>query len=184
MLHALGQLLQQIITLISLSAGVLAFSPLLFLLMIGAVLPAFLGESHFAFLAYALAYSVTPMRRELDYLRDLGTKKESAKELKLFGLGEYWRGKFSSISNEVIGRSQRLAGRRLRMGALLAIIGSLGYYGSYAFLVLRTLRGALTLGELNFLAGGVAGTSRQMQMAVSSSIIIAEPALCLADLLH
>jgi len=182
MLHALGQLLQQTITLISLSAGVLAFSPLLFLLMIGAVLPAFLGESHFAFLAYALAYSVTPMRRELDYLRDLGTKKESAKELKLFGLGEYWRGKFSSISDEVIGRSQRLAGRRLRMGALLAIIGSLGYYGAYAFLVLRTLRGALTLGELTFLAGALAGTSSQIQMVFSTFTGIADQALFLTDL--
>ena len=182
MLHALGQWLQQVVTLISLSAGVLAFSPVLFLLIIGAVLPAFLGESHFAFLAYSLAYSVTPMRRELDYLRDLATKKEHAKELKLFGLGEYWRGKFNLISGEVMGRSQRLAGRRLRVGALLAVIGSLGYYGSYAFLVVRTLRGALSLGELTFLAGALAGTSNQVQLVFSTFTGIADQALFLTDL--
>ncbi len=58
MLTALGNMLQQTITLASLSAGVLAYSPLLFLLMATAVIPAFLGESNFAFLSYALAYSV------------------------------------------------------------------------------------------------------------------------------
>ncbi|HEV2201998.1 MAG TPA: ABC transporter ATP-binding protein [Bryobacteraceae bacterium] len=184
MLSALGRLLQQIVTLVSLSAGVLAFSPFLFILMIAAVLPAFLGESHFAFLGYSLAYSLTPLRRELDYLRDLGTKKESAKELKLFGLGSYLRNRFTAIDEEVISRNKRLAARRLRMGALLAIAGSLGYYAAYAFLVLRAIRGALTIGDLTFLAGALAGSSSQIQMVFSTFTGIADQALFLTDLLQ
>jgi ATP-binding cassette, subfamily B, bacterial len=184
MLNALGRLLQQFVTLLSLSAGILAFSPLLFALMVAAVVPAFLGESHFAFLAYALAYSLTPLRRELDYLRDLGTKKESAKELKIFALGDYLRGRFAEVNDEVVARNQRLAARRLRVGALLAIAGSVGYYSAYALLVLRTLRGAITVGELTFLAGALAGSSSQIQMVFSTFAGIADQALFLTDLLQ
>jgi ATP-binding cassette subfamily B protein len=182
LLNALGRLLQQTVTLVSLSAGVLAFSPLIFGLMIVAMLPAFLGESHFAFLSYALGYSLTPLKRELDYLRDLATRKESAKELKLFGLGPYLRDQFNANNDEVIGQNQRLAARRLRMGALWAVIGSFGYYGAYAFLVFRALRGTLTIAELTFLAGALAGASGQIQMVFSTFTGIADQALFLTDL--
>ncbi len=182
MLNAVGRLLQQSVTLISLSAGVLAYSPLLFLLLIGAVLPAFFGESHFAFLAYSLAYSLTPLRRELDYLRELGTRKENAKELKLFGLASFLRERFLAVNDEVIGRTQKLAARRLWVGAVLSVIGSLGYYAAYAFVVIRTLHGQLTVGELTFLAGALAGCSTQIQQLFSTFTGIADQALFLSDL--
>lgn len=93
MLKELGRLFQQGITLLSLSIAVMWYSPLLFALLIGALIPAFLGETHFAFLGYSLAYSLTPMKRELDYLRDLSTKKESAKEAE-----SIWPWRFSAKS--------------------------------------------------------------------------------------
>ena len=184
MLTAFGQLTQQVITLTSLAASVIVFSPLLFVLLALTVIPAFLGESHFAFLGYSLAYSLTPLRRELDYLRDLGTRKESAKELKIFGLGDYFFRRFRDINDEVITRNRRLATRRLRAGALLALIGSLGYYGGYAYLVLRTLEGAITVGTLTFLAGALAGTSSQIQQVFSTFSGIADQSLFLGDLLE
>jgi ATP-binding cassette subfamily B protein len=184
MLNALGRLLQQALTLISLSAGVLAFSPPLLGLMIVAVIPAFLGECHFSFLAYSLAYSLTPLRRELDYLRDLGTRRESAKELKIFGLGSFLSNWFQSTSDEVITRNRTLAWRRVRAGALLAIVASLGYYGAYALLVLRTLHGTLTVGALTFVGGALAGTSNQIQLLFSTFAGIADQALFLTDLLQ
>ncbi|MGH9614622.1 MAG: ABC transporter ATP-binding protein [Bryobacteraceae bacterium] len=184
MLHAMGTLIQQAVTLISLSVAVIIFSPLLFAILIVTVVPAFLGESHFSFLGYALAYSVTPLRRELDYLRDLGTRKESAKELKVFGLGKYLQDRFKSINDEVIGRNRRLAIRRLRAGAILALLGSIGYYGSYAYVVFRTLEGALTIGDLTLLAGALAGCSAQIQALFSTFSGIADQALFLSDLIE
>jgi ATP-binding cassette subfamily B protein len=158
------------------------YSPLLFLLMATAVIPAFLGETNFAFLSYALAYSLTPLRRELDYLRDLGTRKENAKELKIFGLGDFLRDRFSIVNDEILGRNELLAARRLRAGALLAIVGSLGYYSAYAVLVIRTLHGALSVGTLTFLAGALAGSSGQIQLVFSTFTAIADQALFLTDL--
>jgi ATP-binding cassette subfamily B protein len=181
-LKSLGEALQQAITLLSLSVGVMLFSPLMFALIILAVVPAFVSESYFASLTYSLAYSQVPLRREMDYLRDLGTKKESAKELKLFKLGDFLYERFSQINDELIGRNRNLAKRRMRSGALFLVLGSLGYYGVYAALLFRTIHGGLTLGELTFLAGALAGCSRQVQAVFSSFTDIAHQALFLTDL--
>ena len=75
MLNSMGRLVLQSITLISLSIGVIVYSPWLFALLVLCVAPAFAGESHFAFLGYSLAHSLTPIRRELDYLRILGQQQ-------------------------------------------------------------------------------------------------------------
>ena len=181
-LKALGETLQQSITLFSLSIGVMLFSPLMFVLLILAVVPAFLGESYFASLSYSLAYSQVPLRREMDYLRDLGTKKESAKELKLFRIGDFLYNRFSQINDEIIGRNRTLAKRRMRSSALFLVLGSLGYYCVYAALLFRTISGGLTLGELTFLAGALAGCSRQVQAVFSNFTDIAHQALFLSDL--
>ena len=181
-LKALGETLQQSITLFSLSIGVMLFSPFMFIVMILAVVPAFFGESYFASLSYSLAYSQVPLRREMDYLRDLGTKKESAKELKLFKIGDFLYDRFSQINDEIIGRNRTLAKRRMRSSALFVVLGSLGYYGVYAALLFRTIKGGLTLGELTFLAGALAGCSRQVQAVFSNFTDIAHQALFLSDL--
>ena len=89
--------MQQTITTITFSVSIMLFSPWLMLLLIAGVVPAFLGESHFAFLGYAKNFRQTPMRRQLDYLRVLGGSKEAAKELKLFGLEGFPAGAIHSF---------------------------------------------------------------------------------------
>ncbi|HLP51230.1 MAG TPA: hypothetical protein VK154_10130, partial [Chitinophagales bacterium] len=62
---------QDIITIVFLAAGLLAFNPWLILLLLVAILPAFWGESYFNDQVYSMTQSQTPQRRELDYLRYL-----------------------------------------------------------------------------------------------------------------
>ncbi len=182
MLNAMGRLVLQSITLISLSIGVIVYSPWLFALLVICVAPAFAGESHFAFLGYSLAHSLTPVRRELDYLRVLGSGKESAKEMKMFALGPYVRDRYAVLTDGVIQRNRQLTRRRLWWGSALAIIGSVGYYGSYAFLVWRTLLGEISIGTLTFLAGAIAGAASQLQGVFSLFSSISDQALFLTDL--
>ncbi|CAO4134783.1 hypothetical protein [Methylorubrum extorquens] len=85
MSQLLGQL-QDGLTALSLAAAVVAFLPWLVLLLVLALIPAFLNELHFNRQGYRLAYQRSPDRREGDYMRQLGAGAESAKEVKLFGL--------------------------------------------------------------------------------------------------
>ena len=91
MIQSIGKLVQQAITVVSLSVSIFLFSPWLLFLLTLSVVPGFLGESHFAFLGYATIHRQTPIRRQLDYLRVLGGSREAAKELKLFGLKRFSR---------------------------------------------------------------------------------------------
>ncbi len=72
MIQSIGRLQLQMITAIGWSVAVMIYSPWLMLLLIAAVLPAFMGETHFAFLGYAKNFRQTPIKRQLDYLRQAG----------------------------------------------------------------------------------------------------------------
>ena len=183
MIQMLGRLVQQVITTITLSASIIYFSPWLLLLLIAGVLPAFLGESHFAFLGYAKNFRQTPVRRQLDYLRVLGGSKEAAKELKLFGLSKFLTERFTRLSDEVYEENVALSRRKLIAGAFLSIIGSLGYYSAYVYVIWRTVTGALTIGSLYFLAGAILQASTNIQQIFSTLSGVADQALFLTDLL-
>jgi ATP-binding cassette, subfamily B, bacterial len=182
MLNSMGRLLLQTITLVSLSIAVILYSPWLFLLLVICVVPAFMGESHFAFRGYSLAHSITPIRRELDYLRLIGTSKENAKEVKLFGLGGHLHDRYASLTGEIINKNIDLTRRRLLWGSIFSIVGSVGYYGSYVFLVWQALLGHITVGTLTLLAGAIAGSSTQLQGVFSLFSHISDQALFLTDL--
>ncbi len=184
MLSGIGRMVQQAITLVSLAAGVFYFSPWLLLLLFVCTVPAFLAESHFAFLGYSLAHSLTPRRRELDYLRVLGASRESAKELKIFGLGPYLTERYRGIADSVYLENRALVTRRVEVGALLALLGACGYYGAYTLVVFRALTGQLSVGSLTFLAGAIAGTSANIQALFSTFSSIADQSLFLTDLLE
>lgn len=183
MIQSIGRLLQQIITAASLSISIMLFSPWLLLLLTVGVIPAFLGESHFAFLGYAKNFRQTPIRRQLDYLRVLGGSREAAKEIKLFGLKQFLVERFTSLSDQIYDENVGLARQRLIAGALLSMVGTAGYYTAYVFIVWRTINGQLTIGELTFLSGAIVQASGNIQQIFSTLASIADQALFLTDLL-
>ncbi|MGH9497967.1 MAG: ABC transporter ATP-binding protein [Terriglobales bacterium] len=183
MIQAVGRLVQQAITTLTLSVSIIVFSPWLMLLLIVGVVPAFIGESHFAFLGYAKNFRQTPVRRQLDYLRILGGSKEAAKELKLFGLKDFLRERFARLSDEIYTENVALSRRKLVAGSLLSVIGTAGYYLAYVFVIWRTVNGALTIGTLTFLTGAILQASSNIQQIFSTLAGIADQALFLTDLL-
>jgi ATP-binding cassette subfamily B protein len=183
LIQATGQLIQQLVTTVSLAAGILFFSPWILIALVACVVPAFLGETHFAFMGYSLNFRQTPAKREMEYLRVLGGSKESAKELKLFGLAPFLVGRYAKLSNELHAQTVGLAKRKLIVGGLLSLLGTVGYYGSYAFVIYDTVVGALTIGTLYFLTGAIAGASTNIQAVFATFSTIADQALFVTDLL-
>jgi ATP-binding cassette subfamily B protein len=184
LIQSAGQLIQQIVTTVSLAASILFFSPWILLALVVCVIPAFIGETHFAFMGYSLNFRQTPAKREMEYMRVLGGSKESAKELKLFGLAPFLVGRYSKLSSELQLQNIGLAKRRLVVGALLSLLGTLGYYGSYAFVIYETVMGTLTIGALYFLTGAIAGASSNIQAVFATFSTIADQALFVTDLLE
>jgi ATP-binding cassette subfamily B protein len=146
MIQQIGRLVQLVITTITLSVTIVVYSPWLMLLLIAGVLPAFLGESHFAFLGYAKNFRQTPVRRQLDYLRLVGGSKEAAKELKLFGLSRFLTQRFTQLSDRIYEENVALSRRKLLAGGFLSVIAYMGYYSAYVFVIWKTLTGAYSIG--------------------------------------
>jgi len=183
MIQAMGRLIQQVITTITLSITIMVFSPWLLLLLIAGVIPAFIGETHFAFLGYAKNFRQTPIRRQLDYLRVLGGSKEAAKELKLFGLRDFLTGRFKILADQVYDEDISLARRKVMAGSLLSMIGTAGYYSAYVYAVWRTVTGVFSLGTLVLLANAIRDASSNLQQTFSTLSTIADQALFLTDLI-
>ena len=173
---------QDVITLASLAAVLLLQLPWLLLLLTIAVLPAFLGEAHFASLGYSLLYQWTPERRLLDYLRYMGASDESAKEVKLFGLSPFLVGRYARLSHEFYEQNKRLAVRRNVVSTLLVTLGTLGYYGAYAVIIYRTVLGVFSVGTLTFLAGSFRQSRDLIQRVLLALSQIYEQSLYLRDL--
>jgi len=184
MVQSIGNVIQQIVVAISLAAGIVWFSPWLLVLLVLAVVPAFLGESHFAFQGYSLSLRQTPIRRQLDYLRTLGASKESAKELKLLDLSGYLTQEYEGLATQLYDQNVRLARRRLWIGALLSLISTGAYYGAYAYVVYKTVNGRLSWGSLQFLTGALAGASTNIQSIFAMLSNIADQSLFLTDLVE
>ena len=183
MIQSIGRLFQQAITTISLSAAILFFSPWLLVVLIVCLVPAFLGESHFAFLSYAKNFRQTPIKRELDYLRQVGGSKEAAKELKLFGLGLFLTERFTRLSNAIFDENLALYRRRLVAVSFLSTLSTGGYYGAYFWVIYQTVHRVFTLGTLVFLTQSIMNASNNISQMFSTLSSIADQALFLTDLL-
>jgi ATP-binding cassette subfamily B protein len=182
LVQMMGRLIQDAIGAVSLAAAIVFFSPWLLFFLVVCIVPAFLGETHFAFLGYSLNFEQTPARRQMDYLRVLGGSRESAKELKLFGLGPFLVGRYKVLSDELHRQNVGLARRKLVFGVFLTLLGALGYYGGYAYVVYEAVIGRFTIGQLTLLAGAIAGASAGIQAMFTTFSGIADQALFMTDL--
>jgi ATP-binding cassette subfamily B protein len=182
LLAAVLNVAQDTLSLISLSAGLIVFSPWLMVLLVAAVIPAFLGETHFTTLAYSVLYRWTPQRRLLDYLRMLGASSQSAKEVKIFGLGTHLAERYHEVSDRIYEDNKKVAVKRAGVGFLLNLVSTGGYYGAYAVVLIRTLAGAISIGTFTFLTGAFSRSRMYIEKILQSFTDISDQALYLKDL--
>jgi len=173
--------MQEIVTVISLGAGLIYFNYWLILILILAVVPSFLGETHFNQRTYSLTRSWTPERRELDYLRYIGASDETAKEIKIFGLADFIVERFRKIADKYYHANRSIATRRAVWGTCLSAIGTAAYYGAYVFIIIQTVSGLITVGTLTFLAGSFNRMRSMLQNIMNRFSKIAQEALYLED---
>jgi ATP-binding cassette, subfamily B, bacterial len=182
MLATLAGMAQQLLTLLSLLSAVIVFSPWLLLLLIAATVPVFLGETRFALLNYSILFRQTPEKRELDYLRYLGASNTSAKEIKMFGLGDYLANRSRALFERFYEENKHVAVQRAIHGILINLVPTGAYYTAYAYIILRALAGVLTVGDLTLMVGAFSRARNIMETLVSSLVGVSEQALFIKDL--
>ncbi len=145
---AVFQLIGNLITMGSFIALLLSFSPWVALVLFGAALPAFVAQTRYSELNFRLQGWKAPESRRMSYYEHLLTVDSSAKEIKLFNLGEPLLGRYAELFWKVFKEDSRLAWRRSWASLAWGLLGTLSYYGCYAWVILRTLAGRIGLGSM------------------------------------
>ncbi|MEB0303206.1 ABC transporter ATP-binding protein [Mucilaginibacter sp. 5C4] len=175
---------QDFISMVFLLTGLIAFNPWLIILLLVAIIPSFLGESYFNSQNYALTRSQTPERRELDYIRYLGASDETAKEVKIFGLSDFIINRFKTLSDKFYADNSELAVKRSAWGTFFSVLGSVGYYAAYGFIIYHTVTGRSSVGTLTFLAGSFRQLSSLMESMLNRFTTVSQGAIYLNDFLE
>ena len=184
MIQQMGRLLQQVIMTLIWSTVLIYRSPLMIVPLAAGVLPSFIGETHFAFLGYEKNFRQTPRKRIMDYLRQVGGSKESAKELKLFNLSAYFTNRFRDLSRGIYEENIALSNRKMVWGGLLSLISTLGYYGAYIFAIYQAITGQYPdIAAFVLVTQAIQQSSSNFQQSFSTASGIADQALFLTDLI-
>ena len=184
-LTLMGQLFSQaqdMVTVASFAAGLVVYAPWLIVLLLVALIPAFLGEAHFNAQTYTLDYGRTPERRELDYVRQTAASVETAKEVKIFGLNAFLIAQYKRLAAAFYDANRALAVRRAVWGGIFTALGTIGYYAAYAYIAWRTLEGEFSIGDLTFLAGSFLRLRTLLEGLLTGFSSTAGQALYLNDL--
>ncbi len=173
---------QDAVILISLGIAISVYGPWLLALLVVAVLPSFVGETHFTSLEYSLLYRMTPERRQLDYLRYLSASDKTAREVKMFSLAQWLVRRYRMIARRFYDENKRLALRKGLASVGLSVFGTLGYYSAYVMILWRGFNGTISIGTLTFLAASFARSRDVTQRLLFAAGNIYEQSLYLQDL--
>jgi len=141
-------IVQNTITLVSFAVLLLRFSPWLVVVLLITSIPAFIAETRFAEEGFRLLTYRAPETRQINYLSRLLTEDTSAKEIKLFNLGETLLARYMTLFAKFFQEDKSLAFRRAVAGFGLGLVATLGFYGSYAWIVWDTVQGKISLGDM------------------------------------
>lgn len=159
-------LIQNGISLFSFGLLLVQFSPWILLILVGGALPVFISETKFSGDAFRLFRWRSPERRMQLYLETVLAREDSAKEVKLFQLGPLLLQRYKNIFEHLYAADRNLTLRRDFWGFVLGLIGTLTFYGAYAWIVLATISTRISLGQMTMYLA----VFKQAQSSVSSSL--------------
>ena len=141
-------LLQNAISLVSFGGLLVKFSPWAVVLLGVAGLPAFFAETKFSGEAFRLFRWRAPESRMQLYLESVLAREDHAKEVMLFHLGPKLLQRYRDIFTRLYREDRDLSVRRDAWGLGLGLLGTVALYGGYAWIAVKAVLGAITLGQM------------------------------------
>ncbi|MEA5581948.1 ABC transporter ATP-binding protein [Nodularia harveyana UHCC-0300] len=118
------------------------------IVLILAAMPAFIGETKFAGQAFRLFSWRAPETRQQHYIENLLAREDYATEVKLYQLGETLLERYRNLFRQLYGQDRDLTLRRGLWGYLLSLVSTSAFYLAYAWIVIETAMGRISLGDM------------------------------------
>ncbi len=141
-------LIQNAITLATYGWLLISFSWLAVVCLIAAAIPSFFVETYFSGAAFRLFRWQVPETRLRNYLEWLLAREDYVKELKLFGTGNLFLGRYREIFKSLYAEDKALTLKRGIWGFLLGVLSSVAFYGVYAWIGWSAALGSIGIGSM------------------------------------
>lgn len=143
-------IVQQFISLVSFLVLVIAFAPILALILFGASIPAFIAQGRYSRLFFRLLTRRAPEFRQLRYLEELLTSDKTIKEVRLFGLAAPIMQRYTQTFEQYYDEDLALSKKRSLLSIVWGFVSTLSFYIAYGYVVWMALNGAVTIGGMTF----------------------------------
>ena len=168
---------QTLITAVSLGIALYVISPAMAGLVAASAAPAIWAQVRNSRRQADLTWRTTPASRRQMFYGRLLFDQAAAKEVRLFGLGDFLRGRMLAEMRS-INRRQRLLNRQvLRVQSLLALLSSLIAGGGLIWVVGQVSGGRLPVGDVTMFAIAVLGVQGSISGLVNSLAQLAQTTL-------
>ncbi len=148
MVNETFQLAQNVLTLAGYITLLMSFSGWAVLALAVAGIPATIAEMRFSQAAFRLRNWRSPESRRLTYLEYVLANDSHAKEVKLFGLGPLFLGRYRGLGEQMFREDRGLAIKRASWAYVLSLLAVGAFYGAYASMAIQAARGAISLGQM------------------------------------
>ncbi len=141
-------LIQSALSLVAYSGLLLKFSIGAVAILVMAAIPPFIAETRFAGEAFRLFRWRSPETRQQHYLETLMAREDYAKEVQLYQLGPTMLQRYHNIFHQLYTEDRDLTIRRGVWGYLLSLLSTATFYAAYAWIVMETILGRISLGDM------------------------------------
>jgi len=182
LLEGIGGMLQNGITLVAMAAVLIPYGPWLPVALVLSILPALYVVLHHRLCVHQWRLQTTADERRTWYYDWLLTSRETASELRLFGLGDHFKSVYNSLRQRLRGERLQLAKNQslAELGAATIALFITG--AAMAWMVWRALQGLITLGDLALFYQAFNHGQRMMRSLLENVGEIYTNSLFLSDL--
>lgn len=111
-------------------------------------IPAFVSQSRYGWWSFQVMRWQSPLRRSMSYLTTLMTTDQYAKEVKLFGIGDYFIERYRTTAATYYEVTQNLLVKRNLASFGWGSVAIIASSGTFLYVALLALRGQVSLGSL------------------------------------
>jgi ATP-binding cassette, subfamily B, bacterial len=176
-LAALTSLIQGTITVIAFLGVLVAFNPLLAVVVAGAALPHAYAQMRFGRQRFGVAFRNSPKERQADYYGQVLSIVTFAKEVRLFNLGEYFLKGFVQATRAIHSTQRAQQLREFRWQLPLALLAGAITSGAFVVVILQAFSRHLSLGDVVLYTSAVTSTQGSLVVLAMAASQINQSAM-------
>ncbi len=139
---------RSVVALVAYAVLLWSLAPWALLLVVLAAIPFFVIDAKFSEQTFRLFSWRAPETRKQSYLEAVLTRSDSVKEVKLFGLGPLFLDRYRDLHHAHYVEDRNRTIKQGVLGYLVGLLSTLAFYATYGWVVLQTVRGELTFGDM------------------------------------